>query len=57
MRFLWEAAPHCSFVHDVGARGIADIEVPEGARAVLACTPGDVGKLDGMELVEIGVVG
>jgi phosphoribosylformylglycinamidine synthase len=57
VRFLWGVAPHCSFVHDVGANGLSDIEVPEDARAILACAPSDVGTLDGMELMEIGTVG
>ena len=35
VRFLWEVAPHCSFVHDVGAKGFAEIELPEDA----ACDP------------------
>jgi phosphoribosylformylglycinamidine synthase len=56
VRFLWRAAPHCTFVHDIGVNGVAGIDVPEDARAVLACAPGDVGKLDGMELAEIGTV-
>jgi hypothetical protein len=67
--FLWRAAPHCSLVHDVGmgvdravkdaARwsGVdADVDVPENASAILACAPGDVGKLPSMELIEIGTV-
>ena len=57
VEFLWTVAPHCTFVHDIGAKGIADIDVPEDARAVLACAPGDVGKLEGMELTEIGTTG
>jgi phosphoribosylformylglycinamidine synthase len=57
VQFLWRAAPHCTFVHDIGTRGIDEIDVPEDARAVLACAPGDAGKLEGMDLVEIGTVG
>ena len=57
VRFLWEVAPHCTFVHDVGANGFAEMEAPTDAAAILACAPGDVGKLEGMELIEIGTVG
>ena len=67
--FLWRAAQHCSLVHDVATwphgleqaarwSGIgADVDVPENASAILACAPGDVDKLSGMELIEIGTVG
>ncbi len=69
--FLWRAAPHCSLVHDVPAAGVAaaiaeaarwsgidaTVDIPARATAILACAPDDFGKLDGMELVEIGTVG
>ena len=69
--FLWRAAQHCSLVHDVSDLGPylavehaarwsgigADVQVPENASAILACAPGDVDKLPGMELIEIGTVG
>jgi phosphoribosylformylglycinamidine synthase II len=62
--FLWRAAEHCSLVHDgtideaAQWSGIgADVDVPETASAILACAPGDVDKLPGMELIEIGTVG
>ena len=69
--FLWRAAQHCSLVHDVSDLGPyqaveqaarwsgigADVQVPENASAILACAPGDVDKLSGMELIEIGTVG
>ncbi len=69
--FLWRAAQHCSLVHDVSDLGPylavehaarwsrigADVRVPENASAILACAPGDVDKLPGMELIEIGTVG
>jgi phosphoribosylformylglycinamidine synthase subunit PurL len=69
--FLRHAAPHCSLVHDVSAGDVkcalaeaaawsgvdAVVEAPARASAILACTPGDVGKLKGLELVEIGTVG
>jgi phosphoribosylformylglycinamidine synthase II len=69
--FLWRAAQHCSLVHDVSELGVpgaldeaarwsgvgADVDVPEGASAILACTREDVAKLEGMELTEIGVAG
>jgi phosphoribosylformylglycinamidine synthase II len=62
--FLWHAAQHCSLVHDgtvaeaAGWSGVdAVVDIPARAAAILACAPGDVGKLDGMELVEIGTVG
>ncbi len=68
---LWRAAQHCSLVHDVSDLGPylaveqaarwsgigADVHVPESASAILACAPGDVDKLSGMELIEIGTVG
>jgi phosphoribosylformylglycinamidine synthase len=69
--FLWRAAPHCSLVHDISGLGPylavehaarwsgvgADVDIPENASAILACSPGDVGKLPSAELVEIGTVG
>ena len=62
--FLWRVAPHCSLIHDgtieEAARwsGVdATVDLPARASAILACAPGDVGKLDGMELIEIGTVG
>ena len=69
--FLWRAAQHCSLVHDISDLGpylavehaarwsgiAADVDVPESASAILACAPGDVDKLSGMELIEIGTVG
>ena len=68
---LWRAAPHSSLVHDVSTGGVAaavaeaarwsgvdaDVDVPARASVILACAPGNVGNLKGMELVEIGVVG
>jgi hypothetical protein len=62
--FLWRAAQHCSLVHDgtiaeaATWSGVpAELELPAGAAAILACAPGDVGTLEGMDLVEIGTVG
>jgi phosphoribosylformylglycinamidine synthase len=62
--FLWRVAPHCSLIHDgtieEAARwsGVdATVDVPARVSAILACAPGDVGRLDGMELIEIGTVG
>jgi phosphoribosylformylglycinamidine synthase len=69
--FLWRSAPHCSLLHDVSDGGIAfaldeairwsgvgaSVDLPKSAAAILACAPGDVGRIDGMELVEIGVAG
>jgi phosphoribosylformylglycinamidine synthase len=69
--FLGRAAPHCSLVHDVSGAGIqaalrgaarwsgveAEVDTPERASAILACAPGDVGKLGDWELIEIGTVG
>jgi phosphoribosylformylglycinamidine synthase len=62
--FLWRAAPHCSLLHDGAIEdaarwsGIdANVDVPMHGSAILACAPGDVGKLSGMELVQIGTVG
>ena len=50
--FLWRVAPHCSLIHDgtieEAARwsGVAPrVDVPARAAAILACAPGDVGKL------------
>ncbi len=68
---LWRAAPHCTLVHDVSDGGVAvaleeairwsgigaSVDLPDDAAAILACAPSDVGKLSGMELVEIGVAG
>jgi hypothetical protein len=62
--FLWRAAPHCSLVHDgtvaeaTAWSGVpAALDLPAGAAAILACAPDDVGRLDGMDLLEIGTVG
>jgi phosphoribosylformylglycinamidine synthase len=62
--FLWRVAPHCSLVHDGTIEEAAQwsgvdatVDLPPRAAAILACAPGDVGKLEGMELVEIGTVG
>ena len=62
--FLWRAAEHCSLVHDgpieEAARwsGVdATVDLPARTSAILACAPGDVDKLPGMELIEIGAVG
>jgi phosphoribosylformylglycinamidine synthase subunit PurL len=69
--FLWRAAPHCSLVHDVPYAGVAAavaeavrwsgvdaaIDLSQAASAILACAPDNVGKLQGMELIEIGTVG
>jgi phosphoribosylformylglycinamidine synthase len=68
--FLWRAAPYCSLVHDV-SHGVeaalaeatrwsgvgAHVDPPDEAAAILACAPADVGKLEGMDLFEIGTVG
>ncbi len=68
---LWRAAPDCSLVHDVSDGGLkvalveaarwsgigADVDPPQTGAAILACAPGDVGRLDGLELVAIGVAG
>ena len=61
---LASSAQHCSLVHDGTIEeaakwsGVdATSTSPSGASAILACAPGDVDKLDGMELVEIGTVG
>jgi phosphoribosylformylglycinamidine synthase subunit PurL len=68
---LWRAAPHCSLVHDVSDGGMlvalgeaarwsrigADVDVPATGAAILACRPADRAKLDGVELVQIGVAG
>jgi len=69
--FLWRVAPSCSLVHDVPAAGVAaavaraarwsgveaTVDVPARAAAILACAPTEIGKLGGMELIEIGTVG
>jgi phosphoribosylformylglycinamidine synthase len=69
--FLWRAAPHCSLVHDVSDGGLkvalleaarwsgigADVDVPQAGAAILACAPDDVDRLNGIELVRIGVAG
>ncbi|HEU0303791.1 MAG TPA: phosphoribosylformylglycinamidine synthase subunit PurL [Gaiellaceae bacterium] len=69
--YLWRVAPDCTLVHDISGEGVAAAlaeaarwsgveaasDIPERASAILACAPGDVRKLKGMELVEIGTVG
>jgi phosphoribosylformylglycinamidine synthase II len=70
IRFVARVAPLLSLAHDVGDGGAkaalaeaalwsgvgAEVEVPEGARVLLACTPGRVGRL-GAEFEQIGVAG
>jgi len=62
--FLWRVASHCSLVHDGTIEEAAQwsgvaatVDLPARAAAILACSPGDLGRLDGVELIEIGTVG
>jgi phosphoribosylformylglycinamidine synthase II len=62
--FLWRVAPHCSLIHDGTIEEAAEwsgvdatVDLPRRAAVILACAPGDVGRLDSMELIEIGTVG
>jgi phosphoribosylformylglycinamidine synthase II len=70
IRFVARIAPLLSLAHDVGDGGAeaalaeaalwsgvgAEVEVPDGARVLLACTPSRVGRL-GDEFEQIGVAG
>ena len=70
IRFVARIAPQLSLAHDVGTGGVkaalaeaalwsgvgAEVDVPEGARVLLACRPDRVGGL-GAQFEEIGVVG
>jgi phosphoribosylformylglycinamidine synthase subunit PurL len=70
IRFVARVAPLLSLAHDVGDGGAegalveaalwsgvgAEVEVPEGARVLLACPPERVGRL-GAEFEQIGVAG
>jgi phosphoribosylformylglycinamidine synthase II len=71
VRLLWQAAPHCSLIHDVSDGGIvaamseaaqwsgigADVDLPESAGAILACSAGAVRALGDLELGPVGVAG
>ncbi len=73
VRFLWQAAPRCSLVHDVSDGGAAvalveaalwsgvgaEVELEERAAAVLACRPQEAERLEapGLELRRLGTVG
>jgi phosphoribosylformylglycinamidine synthase subunit PurL len=71
VEFLWRSAPLLSLAHDVSDGGLrvalaeaalwsgigAEIDLPEGGTAVIACAPEDVTRLGGVPLTEIGVVG
>ena len=68
--FVARVAPLLSLAHDVGEGGVAtalaeaalwsgvgaEVDVPDGARVVLACRPDRVGNL-GAQFTEIGVAG
>jgi phosphoribosylformylglycinamidine synthase len=70
VEFLWRAAPLLSLAHDVSEGGIAvalaeaaawsgapaDVVPEDNARAVIACSPANVGLLGGVPLQRIGVV-
>ncbi len=70
IRFVARVAPLLSLAHDVGDGGVegalveaalwsgvgAEVEIPEGARVLLACPPERVGRL-GAEFEQIGVAG
>ncbi len=71
IEFLWRAAPLLSLAHDVSDGGLdialaeaalwsglgAEIDLPEGGAAVIACAPDEVDRLGGVALREVGVVG
>jgi phosphoribosylformylglycinamidine synthase len=71
IEFLWGAAPLLSLAHDVSDGGLdvalaeaalwsglgAEIDLPEGGAAVIACGPDEVDRLGGVALREVGVVG
>jgi phosphoribosylformylglycinamidine synthase len=70
IRFVARVAPLLSLAHDVGDGGAegalveaalwsglgAEVDVPEGARVLLACPPERVGRL-GAQFVQVGVAG
>jgi phosphoribosylformylglycinamidine (FGAM) synthase-like enzyme len=70
IRFVARVSPLLSLAHDIGDGGVegalveaalwsgvgAEVEIPEGARAILACPPERVGRL-GAEFEQIGVAG
>jgi phosphoribosylformylglycinamidine synthase II len=70
IRFVARVSPLLSLAHDVGDGGVegalveaalwsgagAEVEIPEGARVILACPPDRVGRL-GAEFEQIGVAG
>ena len=70
IRFVARVAPRLSLAHDVGSAGVraalveaalwsgvgAEVDVPDGARVLLACRPERVGSL-GERFAEIGVAG
>jgi phosphoribosylformylglycinamidine synthase subunit PurL len=71
VEFLWRSAPLLSLAHDVSEGGLAvalaeaalwsgvgaEVDLPEGGGAVIACAPPDVARLEGVPLREVGVVG
>ncbi len=71
VEFLWRAAPLLSLAHDVSDGGLpvalaeaalwsglgADVELPSGGTAVIACAPEDLDRLGGVPLLAVGVVG
>jgi phosphoribosylformylglycinamidine synthase len=71
VEFLWRTAPLLSLAHDVSGAGLdvalaeaalwsrvgAEIDLPEGGAAVIACAPGAVERLVGVPVREVGVVG
>ena len=71
IEFLWRAAPLLTLAHDVSEDGLevalaeaalwsgigAEVDLPEGGGAVIACAPADVERLGGVPLREVGVVG
>jgi phosphoribosylformylglycinamidine synthase len=70
IRFVTRVAPLLSLAHDVGDSGVegalveaalwsgvgAEVDVPDGARVLLACPPERIGRL-GAEFEQIGVAG
>jgi phosphoribosylformylglycinamidine (FGAM) synthase-like enzyme len=70
IRFIARVSPLLSLAHDVGDGGVegalveaalwsgigAEVEIPGGARVILACPPERVGRL-GAEFEQIGVAG
>jgi len=68
IRFLWRSAPLLSLAHDVGSAGLqaaldeavewsatGPVTASGEARAIVACAPGDVGRLD-WDLEQVGTV-